>query len=118
MLRVQELVRSLYRRPAVVESLKKSKPDRVSIQDLAEFLEWLWPLTAAPQRFLRGNAVWLHKHMSALYIGSKGLQGDFCGSRSMDRTCIKAICKKKSCVRHNLPCLPVLVSDLFSVIVG
>ena len=47
-------------------SLMDPSPARTGIQSLDGFLLWLWPLTAAPQRAFRANAMWLHKHLAAL----------------------------------------------------
>ena len=35
-------------------------------------MDWLWPLTAAPQRAFRANAMWLHKHLAALLQSGSG----------------------------------------------
>jgi hypothetical protein len=62
----QELVRQLYRRPMMTSSLMDPSPARMGIPSLDDFLLWLWPLTAAPQRSFRANAMWLQKHLAAL----------------------------------------------------
>ena len=64
----QELVRALYKRPRVVESLLEGDPARAGLPDLAAFLTWLWPLTAAPERHARANAQWLHRRLAALLL--------------------------------------------------
>lgn len=65
---MQELVRALYKRPRVVESLREADPARAGPPDLAAFLTWLWPLTAAPERRARANAQWLHRHLATLLL--------------------------------------------------
>ena len=50
----------------MISSLMEPSPARAGITSLEEFLLWLWPLTAAPQRAFRANAMWLHKHLAAL----------------------------------------------------
>ena len=47
-------------------SLMGPTPARTGILNIDGFLLWLWPLTAAPQRAFRANAMWLHKHLAAL----------------------------------------------------
>jgi hypothetical protein len=50
----------------------KDRAGRTGAADLPGFLDWLWPQTVAPHRFLRSNAMWLHKHIAALYMATQG----------------------------------------------
>lgn len=65
----------MYKRPKVVDKLRSSKATRQRLPDLSSFLEWLWPLTAAPQRFFRGHAIWLHKHLATLQLADRSAEG-------------------------------------------
>ena len=50
----------------MTSALMDLSSSRAGILSLEDFLLWLWPLTAAPQRSFRANAMWLHKHLAAL----------------------------------------------------
>lgn len=65
-------MRQLYRRPKVTLSLLEPKASRTGPASLQEVMEWLWPLTAAPQRGFRANVMWLHKHLAALHQSGTG----------------------------------------------
>ncbi len=69
---LQELVRQLYRRPKATLSLMESEASRAGPGSMSQLMRWLWPLTAAPQRSFRANAMWLHKHLAALVLSGSG----------------------------------------------
>ncbi len=71
----QELVRAMYKRPRVVDKLRANKVTRPGLPNLSSFLAWLWPLTAARQRFFRGHAMWLHKHLATLQLADAAAEG-------------------------------------------
>ena len=71
-LNAQELVRQLYRRPKITLALLEPQASRTGPASLQEVMHWLWPLTAAPQRAFRANAMWLHKHLAALLQSGSG----------------------------------------------
>jgi hypothetical protein len=45
------------------------------VDSMEQPMDWLWPLTAAPQRSFCANAMWLHKHLTALLL-SGSVAGD------------------------------------------
>ena len=65
-------MRQLYRRPKVTLGLMESKAFRTGPDSMRQLMDWLWPLTAAPQRSFRANAMWLHKHLAALLLSGSG----------------------------------------------
>ncbi|KAK9796984.1 hypothetical protein WJX73_006710 [Symbiochloris irregularis] len=72
---VKELVKVLVDRPRVLDALleegDEGAPAAVtapSLTCLDAFTLWLWPLTAAPERYCRGVCMWLHERLCELLL--------------------------------------------------
>ena len=126
----QELVRQLYRRPRVTKDLIDTREARMGPASLGEFLEWLWPLTAAPQRLFRANAMWLHKHLAPLLLSGDeaGKLADYnamtsspirCRQPKLNSTALLFFCGSRVllCLPRSLPTLN-LQSSLLVVLSG
>lgn len=65
---VQALVKVPLKRTHVADSIRKARSDRPGFVDLAGFLEWLWPLTAVPERYCRELCMWLMDKLATLQM--------------------------------------------------
>ena len=70
----------------MTSSLMDPSPARTGIPSVNGFLLWLWPLTAAPQRSFRANAMWLHKHLAALQSSGRQAGGPKRAASAMSAT--------------------------------
>ncbi|KAL3135934.1 hypothetical protein ABBQ32_006979 [Trebouxia sp. C0010 RCD-2024] len=62
------LVKVPLKRTHVADSIRKARSDRPGFVDLAGFLEWLWPLTAVPERYCRELCMWLMDKLATLQM--------------------------------------------------
>lgn len=56
------------KRAQLAASIKKGRADRQGFVDLAAFLQWLWPMTAVPERYCRSMCMWLMEKLALLQM--------------------------------------------------
>lgn len=65
---MQALVKVPLRRAQLADSIRKGRTDRQGFVDLGAFLQWLWPMTVAPERYCREMCMWLMDKLAVLQM--------------------------------------------------